>query len=289
MPKDGQCGWLMSLTSDSDWGIVDEFYDEFLSESDGREVFTVDAEVWGKLNRKEPVPAKGDGIGFYHSSRAQMPSPDPFGRKQRISLIGVIKGLSREGAQMSRLSVEIRRLDLERMRKAPIVRDQSTKHLFEQCGIGRGVPATFYYVPPEIWAQFKQLAGVSAPQSEPSAGESADTEITAFEGQMREAFVRHRVREASLRERKIASALAASPDARLRCEVPGCGFDFERVYGSLGHGFAEVHHLRPLFERDAPSVTRIEDLAVVCANCHRMIHRGGQSRSLSGLIRVGQK
>jgi hypothetical protein len=28
----------------------------------------------------------------------------------------------------------------------------------------------------------------------------------------------------------------------------------------------------------------LSDLAVVCANCHRMIHRGGQSRPLDGLI-----
>lgn len=56
----------------------------------------------------------------------------------------------------------------------------------------------------------------------------------------------------------------------LACEV--CGFDFEVTYGSLGQGFAECHHRVPLAEvgeRD----TQLSDLAVVCANCHRMLHR----------------
>jgi predicted HNH restriction endonuclease len=54
-----------------------------------------------------------------------------------------------------------------------------------------------------------------------------------------------------------------------------CGFDYETVYGEWGSGFAEVHHLIML--GGAESSERLtdpeHDLAVVCANCHRMIHR----------------
>ncbi|MDE2717131.1 MAG: HNH endonuclease [Chloroflexota bacterium] len=57
------------------------------------------------------------------------------------------------------------------------------------------------------------------------------------------------------------------------CQV--CGFDFGRTYGAWGRAFVEVHHLQELGA--APSegieVDPATDLAVVCANCHRMIHR----------------
>jgi predicted HNH restriction endonuclease len=58
-----------------------------------------------------------------------------------------------------------------------------------------------------------------------------------------------------------------------RCQV--CGFSFEAAYGPWGRGFAIVHHLRML--ADDSGTQRVTDpridLAVVCANCHCMIHR----------------
>lgn len=56
----------------------------------------------------------------------------------------------------------------------------------------------------------------------------------------------------------------------LGCEV--CGFDFNVVYGALGRDFCEVHHVKPLGQARGPRRTRLEDLAVVCANCHRAMH-----------------
>ena len=66
--------------------------------------------------------------------------------------------------------------------------------------------------------------------------------------------------------------------------VSKCGFDFEAVYGELGRDYAQVHHLKPLADRTKPSQTKLDDLAVVCANCHAMIHRGGKCRPLDKLI-----
>lgn len=109
-------------------------------------------------------------------------------------------------------------------------------------------------------------------------------EVAAVEGRRREAMVVHRTREARLRAAKIQQALAAG-NGRLRCEVPGCGFEFASVYGELGDEFAIVHHRSALGGRTAPSKTRLEDLAIVCANCHAMIHRGGKCRPLRGLIK----
>ena len=57
------------------------------------------------------------------------------------------------------------------------------------------------------------------------------------------------------------------------CQV--CGFDFQDTYGVWGSEFAEVHHIKPLHELKGESevVNPATDLAVLCANCHRMVHR----------------
>lgn len=79
-----------------------------------------------------------------------------------------------------------------------------------------------------------------------------------------------------IRERN-RSAVAAKIDAvmrdagRLACEV--CNFDFLECYGELGRGFAECHHTLPLSEAAGQRKTRLADLAIVGANCHRMLHR----------------
>ena len=112
---------------------------------------------------------------------------------------------------------------------------------------------------------------------------ATDSELEAMEGAERIAFVRHRKREQFLRDAKVVEARKLG-NGRLKCEVPGCGFDFEIVYGELGRDYAQVHHLKPLGDRTTPSQTRLTDLVVVCANCHAMIHRGGKCRSLDDLI-----
>ena len=58
----------------------------------------------------------------------------------------------------------------------------------------------------------------------------------------------------------------------LRCEI--CRLSFEDVYPkSLGENFIEVHHKTPLSQINKVVRTTVDDLILVCANCHRMIHR----------------
>lgn len=120
------------------------------------------------------------------------------------------------------------------------------------------------------------------PRKEPSG---RDIELEEFtEGEARKRFVTHRKREAQLRQRKIEQHKRENA-GNLFCEVPGCGFDFYSCYGATGKDYAQVHHLIPL--SSAPSAgfdVKLSDLAVVCANCHAMIHRGGECRDLDSLI-----
>ncbi len=79
---------------------------------------------------------------------------------------------------------------------------------------------------------------------------------------------RHLARE---RNRALIAKAKALRKGRLRCEV--CAFDFKKVYGRHGDGYIEAHHTKPVSELTETSTTRVEDIALVCANCHRMLHR----------------
>jgi 5-methylcytosine-specific restriction protein A len=57
------------------------------------------------------------------------------------------------------------------------------------------------------------------------------------------------------------------------CKV--CGLEFESIYGEIGTGFIEVHHIRPVSQigQESP-IDPINDLVPLCSNCHSMAHRG---------------
>lgn len=90
---------------------------------------------------------------------------------------------------------------------------------------------------------------------------------------------RSRERDRALVEKKKAHALATL--GKLACEV--CTFDFSDAYGDLGQGFIEAHHRKPISTLRMGEKTRIADLALVCANCHRMLHRKMASLSVETL------
>lgn len=55
-----------------------------------------------------------------------------------------------------------------------------------------------------------------------------------------------------------------------------CDFDFLETYGEIGREYIEAHHLVPLHELAHGAIRRYDvavDFAVLCSNCHRMIHR----------------
>jgi hypothetical protein len=83
------------------------------------------------------------------------------------------------------------------------------------------------------------------------------------EGKWNYAMHRFRERDRSLVRKKKSSV--TNPI----CEC--CNFDFSNTYPNLGDGFIECHHKTPINQGER--ITKLEDLALVCANCHRMLHR----------------
>ncbi len=85
---------------------------------------------------------------------------------------------------------------------------------------------------------------------------------------LRKHYARERCRQLVIRKKQDFASRNAG---RVFCEV--CGFDFVQHYPpALAEGFIEAHHLSPLFTREEPRRTTLDDLLLVCSNCHRMIH-----------------
>jgi 5-methylcytosine-specific restriction protein A len=144
----------------------------------------------------------------------------------------------------------------------------------------------------QVWDEFKDhherlqavadaiRAEASLQQAAPLAPEEGEDE--AQEGRI--LYRRHRVRERDRALVKRKKHQAQQRTGRLACEV--CAFDFEAVYGRHGAGYIECHHTVPLAQVTGPRTTRLEDLAVVCSNCHRMLHRGDPPPTLLALRKV---
>ena len=88
--------------------------------------------------------------------------------------------------------------------------------------------------------------------------------IAATEGRRQLVLHLQRERNQTLVRKKKKHA------ASLDCEI--CGFSFGQAYGSNASDYCEVHHLLPWSEVEHTTQTRMEDLAILCANCHRVTH-----------------
>jgi HNH endonuclease len=105
---------------------------------------------------------------------------------------------------------------------------------------------------------------------------------SALEGTLQLRLHHRRERSRTLIEQKKAHFKRAH--GRLRCEV--CRLSFAEVYPSfLGVDFIEVHHIVPLNATSGVVRTTLDDLILVCANCHRMIHRSMNCENNLKLLR----
>lgn len=97
----------------------------------------------------------------------------------------------------------------------------------------------------------------------------SDDFVEASEGKILTALHRYRERSKKLvkaKKRKVFDKLG-----RLDCEA--CGFNFENVYGVNGKDFIECHHDKPVSTLSDGDRTSIDDLRLICSNCHGIIHR----------------
>lgn len=98
-------------------------------------------------------------------------------------------------------------------------------------------------------------------------GDYAENEC--LEGTLLTRFHRLRERDCPVISQKKNKVLRDT--GSLKCEA--CVFDFTLSYGKRGEGFIECHYTKPIHEIRLDEETTLEDLALVCSNCHQMIHR----------------
>jgi 5-methylcytosine-specific restriction protein A len=78
---------------------------------------------------------------------------------------------------------------------------------------------------------------------------------------------RSRERNRSAVRQKKGRAL---DESGLICEA--CREDYTTKYAERGHGIIECHHRVPPSHLTPGKKPRLSDLALVCANCHRLVH-----------------
>lgn len=105
----------------------------------------------------------------------------------------------------------------------------------------------------QVWSAF--IGGTRKPfvVVEPSAVEGLCTEVVTYS----------RGRNRALRD----AALAKSDGV---CET--CETDFSQLLDGKGIRVLQIHHRKQLSATDKPRITRLKDLAVLCANCHSLVH-----------------
>lgn len=82
---------------------------------------------------------------------------------------------------------------------------------------------------------------------------------------------KHLARERSSSLSAKAKEQFLKKEGKLFCII--CGFNFEEKYGDRGAGFIEAHHTIPVSQMAPGQKTKISDIALVCSNCHGILHR----------------
>ena len=101
------------------------------------------------------------------------------------------------------------------------------------------------------------------------AGATEDDSYSAPEGRLLRRVHHRRERNPKL-AKAAKKAFRVTHGGRLYCEC--CGFEPASFYGERGAERVQAHHLVPVSELVDDSVTRVEDFAMVCPNCHDLIH-----------------
>ena len=114
----------------------------------------------------------------------------------------------------------------------------------------------------DVWAYLPKSAAPQPIAIDPEA-------LVAIEGDPRWFFHLQRERDPAIAKAKRTAARL--PDGRLPCEA--CGFAARDQYPGLDGDLCEVHHRQPLAAAVAQVATSVADLAIMCPNCHRAIHR----------------
>jgi hypothetical protein len=200
-------------------------------------------------------------LGSYVCKRQECGVTFPEPRKETVSCVRFVA--SYEGA--------VRLWEEDVPVNSEMIREASPKYN-RQNAI---VPIDMARLHGDAWRQVRKAVAelLGSPQPEGAGSGSARATGAAVEAEEGEIlYSRHRRRERNRRLVRLKKAEVLRSTGKLACEA--CTFDFAAFYGEeLGAGLAECHHRAPIGELKGKTRTRLEHLAIVCANCHRVLHR----------------
>jgi len=97
----------------------------------------------------------------------------------------------------------------------------------------------------------------------------------------------HMMRERNSKVVELAKRNFKKLHGKLFCQV--CGFDFENTYGNVGKDFIEGHHTIAVSEMPPDYKTKPDEIAMLCGNCHRMVHKKRPWLTMEQLSKVLKK
>jgi predicted HNH restriction endonuclease len=192
-------------------------------------------------------------------------------------------GLWSAGKSSAELRVVI---ELHEMRLSPEegmlrAQDFSTDPSFQQLRILRLRSETNYLLTADHGSQLMILWNSEADQLKKQG-----FNVGFSEGEKKERM--HMRRERNRKLVHLAKSQFIAKHGRLFCEA--CGFNAHSSYGIDPDKLIEAHHKVAVSELEAGSYTRVEDLLMLCPNCHRAVHHRRPWLSMDellALIRAG--
>lgn len=125
----------------------------------------------------------------------------------------------------------------------------------------------------EIWATIKNTI---PPSNQNKNEETSDYEAFGFEGERKYELHKSIERDRKLRNKKVA--LFLEENEKLFCEL--CLFSFLDAYPFLSTDIIEVHHITPLSSLTKNTKVKLDDLMLLCSNCHFAVHQGDSEDNL---------
>ena len=133
------------------------------------------------------------------------------------------------------------------------------------------------------------LIGFSLDDSEPALRQIATNEPIEIlddalirEGELRLRTTEYRTRSRELRDLAVQHY---SESGYIHCSA--CEFEFGKAYGSIGKGYIQIHHLKPISFMRGETMSMgdaLENVRPLCANCHQMAHRQTPPLNIAKLI-----
>lgn len=222
----------------------------------------------------------------------------------RDELILALDLYHRVGARVSKEHPEVRALS-KLLRSGPRVRDSRPDVRYRSTGAVHLKLQNFLSLDPaysrsalghvgagdrELWVEYAGRGEDLSWEAFLIKGSWLDPEILAGDGAVEKfpegsvSYALHKRYERSGRARRLAKRNFLNANGRMYCEI--CEFDFGEQYGELGREWIEVHHDLPVSALGKSKTTRVKDLRMVCANCHRMLHCRRPWLTVAGLRRI---